>query len=145
MPTYAKSKVHRATANGWRTQPCDAGYVGTTPNSWNAIPPSNGSAHGSHSRNGVDHQRGILAYTLKWPGGVGVEGFPEDTAIAVTTRLFSIRSASWRSSRISARRRVAGRLLGVGRAAFGRRVFVGVSTTPVRSSRSHFWKARIAS
>jgi hypothetical protein len=50
----------RATATGCRTQPCEAGYTGTTPNSWNAMPPTKDTAHGSHSRNGTDHQRGIL-------------------------------------------------------------------------------------
>ena len=61
MPTLAKSYVQRATEYACLTQPCDAGYAGTTANSWKAIPPTNGSAHGSHSRNGVDHQRSIFA------------------------------------------------------------------------------------
>src|SRR6478735_10623030 len=63
MPTLAKLYVQRATEKGCRTHPCDAGYTGTSPSSWKAIPPTNGSAHGSHSRNGVDHQRGIFPYT----------------------------------------------------------------------------------
>ena len=61
MPTSAKLKVIRATEYDCRTQPCDAAYAGTTANSWNAMPPTNGTAHGSHSRNGTDHQRGIFA------------------------------------------------------------------------------------
>src|SRR6185437_9020808 len=61
MPTVAKLYVQRATVKDWRTHPCDAGKAGTSCSSWNAIPPTNGSAQGSHSRNGVDHQRWILA------------------------------------------------------------------------------------
>ena len=32
MPTVAKSNVQRATVVDWRTQPCDAGKTGTSPN-----------------------------------------------------------------------------------------------------------------
>ena len=61
IPTLAKSYVQRATVGDWRTQPCEAAYEGTTRYWWKAIPPTNGSARGSHSRNGVDHHRGIFA------------------------------------------------------------------------------------
>ena len=61
IPTLAKSYVQRATVGDWRTQPCEAAYAGTTRYWWKAIPPTNGSARGSHSRNGVDHHLGIFA------------------------------------------------------------------------------------
>jgi hypothetical protein len=61
MPTVAKLYVQRATLTACRTHPCDAGKTGTSANSWKAMPPTNGSAHGNHSRNGVDHQREIFA------------------------------------------------------------------------------------
>ena len=47
MPTVAKAYVQRATVNDCRTQPCDAGNTGTSANSWKAMPPTNGSAHGA--------------------------------------------------------------------------------------------------
>ena len=38
IPTDAKSYVQCATATGCRTQPWDAGYAGTSRNSWKAMP-----------------------------------------------------------------------------------------------------------
>src|SRR6185503_7758042 len=50
MPTLEKSNIHFELTYTSRTQPCDAGYAGTSASSWNAIPPLNGTAHSSHSR-----------------------------------------------------------------------------------------------
>ncbi|HEX4324161.1 MAG TPA: hypothetical protein VHZ77_05955 [Gaiellaceae bacterium] len=44
VPTEAKSYVHEATLGSCRTHPCHAGYAGPTRNSWNAMPPTKGSA-----------------------------------------------------------------------------------------------------
>ena len=52
--------------------------------------------------------------------------------------------ATCRSSRISARFPAPPWVIGTGRVAVSSRAFVFASISPVRGSRSHFWKPRIA-
>jgi hypothetical protein len=79
MPTVMLY-VQRATVKDWRTHPCDAGKTGTSCSSLQAIPPTNGSAQGSHSRKGTDHQREKPEHVGSADGGwrpvlsVGVNG-----------------------------------------------------------------------
>ena len=62
VPTETKWKSHWASYWVTRTQPCEAAYDRARPGYWCiATPPTNGDAHSSHSRNGVDHQRGNCA------------------------------------------------------------------------------------
>src|SRR6478609_7213102 len=101
------------------------------------MPALKGTAQRSHSRNGVDHQRGYLAYTRKSPGGVGVDGLPVETGITRTTLLSTIASATWRSSSTSARLPGA-RAIGSGRAVVLRRARVIGPSTPSGVRPTHF-------
>jgi hypothetical protein len=111
--------------------------LGTGEYSWNAMPPSNWTAHGSQLRNGTDHHLWYFCTTLNAPTRVGVPVAPVDTWSVRTTRLFSIASVTWRSSSTSARRPLPV-LRGVGRLADWSRARVSGPMTPSRPSRSHF-------
>ena len=61
VPIEANAYMARASAAGTRTQPCDAGYAGTSADSWNAIPPVKELAYGSQIRKGHRPRPRLLA------------------------------------------------------------------------------------
>jgi hypothetical protein len=56
VPTSTKRYTRSASPTGRRTQPCDAGYDGTSGDWCIAIPPRKYAAYGIQTWNGTDHE-----------------------------------------------------------------------------------------